>query len=108
MQFEKEIENYLVKRVKELGGICWKFSSPGTAGVPDRIVMYQSCVTFVELKRPDGHLSEIQKKRLKELDDQKILAQVVSSKEEVDRVIEQLIMSNRLGDFVLKGFLNDL
>lgn len=108
MEFEKEIEAYLVKKIKELGGLCWKFTSPGMAGVPDRIVLYQSCVTFVELKRPGGRLSEIQKKRIQELDNQKILVRVVSSKEEVDQVISELRVSEFLGDQILKDFLNGI
>ena len=35
---EKSIEEKLVAAVKVQGGVCWKFTSPGTAGVPDRIV----------------------------------------------------------------------
>ena len=36
---EKIIEEKLTKAVKQNGGVCWKFTSPGTAGVPDRIVL---------------------------------------------------------------------
>ena len=35
---EKIIEEKLTKAVKQNGGVCWKFTSPGTAGVPARIV----------------------------------------------------------------------
>ena len=35
---EKIIEEKLTKAVRQKGGVCWKFTSPGTAGVPDRIV----------------------------------------------------------------------
>ncbi|HES6068343.1 TPA: VRR-NUC domain-containing protein, partial [Streptococcus pyogenes] len=36
MRTEKDIENYLKKKTK---GLCLKFASPGTIGVPDRIVV---------------------------------------------------------------------
>ncbi|MDU2112388.1 MAG: VRR-NUC domain-containing protein, partial [Clostridiales bacterium] len=36
---EKEIEAYLRIRIKKLGGIAYKFTSPGNDGVPDRIVL---------------------------------------------------------------------
>ena len=36
---EKQIEKYFTDKLKELGCIVWKFTSPGTAGVPDRIVI---------------------------------------------------------------------
>lgn len=34
---ESKVENELVKRVKAIGGICWKWQSPGRRGVPDRV-----------------------------------------------------------------------
>ncbi|WP_295218051.1 VRR-NUC domain-containing protein [Ruminococcus sp.] len=50
---EREIERKLVNAVKERGGICWKFTSPGTAGVPDRIIlMPEGRIAFVEVKAP--------------------------------------------------------
>ena len=52
---EKEIESKLVKMVKQSGGLCLKFVSPGWAGVPDRIVLLPGGrAVFVELKRPKG------------------------------------------------------
>ncbi len=53
---EKEIEKYLVRRVKEWGGKAFKFTSPGNNGVPDRIVCLPCRLFFVELKRPGGKL----------------------------------------------------
>ena len=48
---EKEIESYLVRKVKELGGTAYKFVSPGHDGVPDRLVCLPGgLVWFVELK----------------------------------------------------------
>lgn len=52
---EKEVENYLKKRVEDRGGLCIKWTSPGTTGLPDRIVLLPGGrVLFVELKRPKG------------------------------------------------------
>lgn len=39
MRRESEVEAYLVKRVKELGGECRKVSWVGRNGAPDRLVM---------------------------------------------------------------------
>lgn len=51
--FEKDIEKYLLKSIKQAGGECLKWVSPGTAGVPDRIVIWpDGRIVFVELKRP--------------------------------------------------------
>lgn len=50
---EKTIEQALVKRVKELGGTCEKFTSPGRRAVPDRIVTLPGGrIIFVECKAP--------------------------------------------------------
>ena len=48
---EKEIEQKLKMEVNAHDGICWKFVSPGTAGVPDRIIlMPKGKIAFVEVK----------------------------------------------------------
>lgn len=50
---EKTIESALVKRVKALGGMCEKFTSPSKRSVPDRIVTLPGGrIIFVELKAP--------------------------------------------------------
>jgi len=54
---EKTIEQALVKRVKELGGMCEKFTSPSRRAVPDRIVTLPVAgkparIIFVECKAP--------------------------------------------------------
>lgn len=50
---EKQIEQALIRRVKELGGICEKFTSPGRRAVPDRIVTLPGGrIVFVECKAP--------------------------------------------------------
>ena len=36
---ESSIERHLVEGVKKLGGMCVKFVSPGTPGVPDRLII---------------------------------------------------------------------
>ena len=59
---EKHIEAYLVKKVKELGGMAYKFTSPAHRGVSDRIVCLPDGSTwFVELKTEGGRLSPLQK-----------------------------------------------
>lgn len=61
---EREIEKKLLAKVKALGGRCPKWTSPGSSGVPDRIVLLPGGrIYFVETKRPkDGELSALQKK----------------------------------------------
>lgn len=57
---EKDVESYLVRKCKEAGIQCYKFTSPSNAGVPDRILIGYDRVIFVELKRPGGKPRELQ------------------------------------------------
>ena len=50
---EKKIEQKFVKAVRARGGICPKFVSPGTNGMPDRMVLLPGGrIGFVEVKAP--------------------------------------------------------
>lgn len=51
---ESSIESSFVYYCQKLGALVLKFVSPGTSGVPDRIVIYKGRVWFIELKRPGG------------------------------------------------------
>ena len=58
---ERDIEAYLVKRVREAGGTAYKFTSPQRRSVPDRIVLMPGGrITFVELKRPGAKPTDAQ------------------------------------------------
>ena len=84
---EKRIEEYLKKQVKALGGLCLKFVSPGTSGVPDRICVLAKRVIFVECKRPDGVLSPSQKIVQKRLTDLGAEVFTVYSVEDIDEIL---------------------
>ncbi|MCI8783276.1 MAG: VRR-NUC domain-containing protein [Dorea sp.] len=59
---EAKIETILVREVKKLGGIAYKWVSPGNDGVPDRIVVFpERRPVFVELKTEKGRLTALQK-----------------------------------------------
>lgn len=48
---ESKIEAHLVKRVKDVGGAAYKFTSPQRRAVPDRLVLLPGGrATFVECK----------------------------------------------------------
>jgi len=50
---ERDIENYLVSRIKKQGGIAIKLVSPSINGLPDRMVLLpKGRMYFVELKAP--------------------------------------------------------
>lgn len=51
-ELERDVEARLVKRCKEHGWYCRKFVSPGYRSVPDRVVIANRAVYFIELKAP--------------------------------------------------------
>lgn len=84
---EQHLEQALVKTVEALGGVCWKLVSPGTAGVPDRIVLLpDGHVGFVEVKAPGGKVRAIQKHRLRQLKHLGFTALVLNNSDEVEEV----------------------
>lgn len=87
---EGRIENHLRDRCKKRGWLCWKWVSPGTSGVPDRIVIAPGRVVFVELKSPVGRLSSLQKVRIAELRALGAEVHVINSQAGVDTLVEEL------------------
>jgi hypothetical protein len=60
---ERDIEKAFVKRVKSLGGMAEKFTSPNRRSVPDRLVtLPDGKIIFVELKRPGGKPTDAQRR----------------------------------------------
>jgi hypothetical protein len=58
---ESEIEKHFVWTVERMGGVTYKFTSPGRKGVADRIACLPDGSTwFVELKTKGGRLSKLQ------------------------------------------------
>lgn len=79
----------MVKKVKELGGLCLKYSNPGMVGYPDRVILLQGGITiWVELKSRGQKPREIQEIRIQQLRDLGHNVAVVSSKDEVDTLLE--------------------
>lgn len=92
---EAEIEKIFREGIEEMGGLCYKWVSPGNSGVPDRIVILpQDLVMFVELKTKSGRLSEIQKKQLMEFEKRGVMVEVLFGEEEV-RDFLNLLKSER-------------
>lgn len=86
---EKDIETYLVRRVKSIGGEAYKFTSPARRGVPDRVVVLPSgSVIWVELKAPGKLPTILQAKEHARLSTLGQRVVVVDSKEGVDAIIK--------------------
>ena len=88
---EKSIEVKLVDAVKTAGGVCWKFTSPGTAGIPDRIVLLPSGrIAFVEVKAPGETPRPLQRLRIRTLRRLGFKAFVLDTPEQIGGIIDAI------------------
>lgn len=70
LMLEKTIEKALVQAVRKKGGMCPKLVSPGTDGMPDRIVLLDGGkMGFVEVKAPGRKPRSLQDLRHRQLRD---------------------------------------
>jgi hypothetical protein len=85
---EIEIEKHLIKVCSQKKWLCLKFVSPNFTGVPDRIIIpYSGLSYFVEVKAPNKKPRVRQEKVLQLLKNHQVPVFVVSSKDEVDELI---------------------
>lgn len=94
---EAKLEKRLVDKVTNLGGLAWKFTSQGTIGVPDRIVMFQGKLFFVEMKAPDKDLRKLQQWRKRQIEEQGFAVLRLRTETEVDDFIQKL--AGKVGDW---------
>lgn len=88
---EKQVEAFVGREVKKLGGLWLKFTSPGRTGVPDRILILQGRVAFVEMKTDTGVLSPIQKATVKMLvETGRVPVHVVYGKSGAERFLREI------------------
>ncbi|MBQ3138071.1 MAG: VRR-NUC domain-containing protein [Ruminococcus sp.] len=88
---EKNIEISLRDAVKAKGGLCWKFVSPGTVGVPDRIIlMPKGQIVFVETKATGEKPRKIQLKRHRQLKALGFHVYVLDDKEKITELIYRI------------------
>lgn len=89
---EKEIERRMVKKVKERGGLCYKFISPNNPGVPDRIIITpKGRVVFVELKTEIGRVANIQKWQISEMQKRGADVRIVKGWPAVEALLEEVM-----------------
>ncbi|SMB81470.1 hypothetical protein SAMN05660745_02423 [Corynebacterium glucuronolyticum] len=93
---EKSIEQNLRKQVQRIGARAVKLTSPGTAGMPDRLLLLPGGkVIFVELKASRGHLRPIQKRRHEQLRALGFTVRTINSQRQIDELINE-IQTSRL------------
>ncbi len=88
---EKTIEKILVKAVKAEGGMCPKLISPGTDGMPARMVLLPSgCMGFVEVKAPGKKPRPLQSLRHQQLRDLGFKVIVIDEVQRIPSVIQEI------------------
>ena len=88
---EKIIEKELVAKVKAMGGIAPKFTSPGFDGMPDRLVLLpRGKMAFVELKAPGKKPRALQMARHRLLRRLGFKVYVIDGIEQIDSVLEEI------------------
>lgn len=87
---ERDLEKYLVKCVKELGGEVRKVKWIGRHSAPDRLVMLPARSTWVELKAPGKGPTAAQAREHKRMRDLGQHVEVINSFEGVDALLGPL------------------
>lgn len=96
--FEKDIEKYLRKSIKQAGGECLKWVSPGTTGVPDRIVICpDGRIVFVELKRPFEKPRPVQRVVLRRLYHLGCRVVVIDNRKSVEGFVRWIVKNGLSG-----------
>ncbi|MCH3955210.1 MAG: VRR-NUC domain-containing protein [Eubacterium sp.] len=89
---EKHIEAKLVSEVKNRGGICPKFVSPGFDGMPDRLVLLpDGRMAFAEIKAPGKKPRPLQVSRHKLLRRLGYRVYVIDGTEQIGGVIDEIL-----------------
>lgn len=86
---EKAIERYLVDVVKNLGGVCLKYSNSNKVGYPDRVALMPGGLTiWFELKSKGRQPTKLQKIRHEQMESLGHTVFVCDSKEIINSVLE--------------------
>lgn len=88
---EKTIEKKLVQAVKSEGGMCPKLVSPGTDGMPDRMVLLpEARIGFVEVKAPGAKPRPLQERRHAQLRELGFQVSILDNPEQIPGIIEEI------------------
>lgn len=87
---EKLLERLLTQQVKEVGGLCFKFTSPNITGVPDRIILFCGALVFAEIKTTGKKLTPRQKVLKNEIEKQGFKYFVIDSRESLQECLKTL------------------
>lgn len=76
MKLEQAIQTKIIKKLRQGGWLCLKIIKLSASGYPDLLCHRNSETMYVEVKRPLGKLSELQKIRIEELREKGITVKI--------------------------------
>lgn len=89
---EQALERLFTRMIKNKGGKALKFTSPGMAGVPDRLVLLPNGqAIFVELKAPGKRMRPLQQKRAKQLRNLGFRVYCLDSVDSIERFLTEVM-----------------
>jgi Holliday junction resolvase len=81
---EQQIQSKVIKKLENNGWYVIKLIRTTKVGIPDLMAIKEGVVKFFEVKRPKvGVVSEIQKYRIKQLNEHGIEAVIITSEQEI-------------------------
>lgn len=88
---EKQIEHTLVMAVKAAGGMCPKLVSPGTDGMPDRMILLpKGHIGFVEVKAPGKKPRPLQERRHKQMRELGFKVFILDGREQIPEILKEV------------------
>jgi Holliday junction resolvase len=76
MKLEQQIQTKIINKLRKEGWLCLKIIKLSASGYPDLICHKNGETMYIEVKRPLGKLSELQKVKIEELKNQGITVKV--------------------------------
>ena len=67
---ESQIQKKIIDNFTDRGFMVVKLMKTNTNGIPDLLILKNGIAKFVEVKKPNGEISELQKYRIKKLREQ--------------------------------------
>jgi len=81
---ESQIQKKIIDNFTDRGFLVVKLMKTNTNGIPDLMVLKDGVCKFIEVKKPNGKISELQKYRIKQLRKQNFVAVVMDG---IDSII---------------------
>jgi Holliday junction resolvase len=76
MELESKLQKKIINQLTKEGWLCIKLIKTTVNGIPDLICHRQGETVYIEVKRPTGKLSELQKIRINQLREQGITVKI--------------------------------